>query len=806
MSDEGITNNPPAPDPSPGPADAVGPEAVTQTVDTGLACLVMLAAFLEVPIDGDQIRHQAGKPGEAFTETDLLRVAKDLEFKTRAIDATPSRLEKTPLPAIARNKDGGFFILAKIAGGSGGDNQNAKVLIQDPLAGRPQEMTLDALAEIWDGRLILMTTRKHMGGEARKFDISWFIPAVIKYRRLFSEILLASFFIQVFALVSPLFFMVIIDKVLVHRGLSSLDVLIFALITVSLFEVLLSGLRTYVFSHTTNRIDVELGTKLFQHLVNLPISFFGARRVGETVARVKELENIRNFLTGSAVTLVVDLAFTFIFFWVMFIFAPVLTWIVIGSIPFYVTLSIIVTPVLRRRVEEKFARGAENTAFLTESITGVETLKASAVEPQMQRRWEEQLAGYVQAAFKTSQLSNIAGQGVQGIQKITMALTLFFGAKLVIDGDLTVGQLVAFNMLSGRVSQPILRLAQLWQDFQQMRVSVERLGDILNTKTEAASADSSKARLPAIEGNVTFDDVVFRYRPDGPEILKHVKLDVPAGQVIGIVGPSGSGKSTLTKLVQRLYLPENGRVLIDGTDLAQIDPAWLRRQVGVVLQENYLFNRTVRDNIAIADPAISMDRVMEAAQMAGAHEFVLELQEGYDTMIGERGSTLSGGQRQRIAIARALITNPRILVLDEATSALDYESEQIIQENMRTICADRTVFIIAHRLSTVRDCDRIITIEAGELVEDGNHASLLKTGGRYANLWRAQAAGTPMEFTGEDAAPTAPAKTPVKAEVTRTDDGQIVVRPAAVPPPKPKPTVTVTSVEPAKQNTDEGGA
>ncbi|WP_135075103.1 type I secretion system permease/ATPase [Terasakiella sp. SH-1] len=724
-------------------------------LDTGLLCLVMLSQFFERPAEAEQIRHSMGLQ-KAFEADDLLLAAKGLEFKARMVETGFDRLAKTPLPAIARRPDGRFFVLAKAA--------ENKVLIQCPEAGQPEQLSRDELEEAWDGTLILLTTRAQIAGEQRKFDISWFIPAFMKYRRLFGEVLLASFFLQVFAVISPLFFQVIIDKVLVHRGLTSLDVLIIAMIAVGIFEVLIGGLRTYIFSHTTNRVDVELGARLFQHMMNLPISFFGARRVGETVARVRELDNIRNFITGSGLTLIIDLAFTVVFFAIMFYYAPTLTWIVVGSIPCYITLSIIVTPVLRKRTEEKFQRGAENNAFLTESVSGVETLKALAVEPQMQRRWEEKLAGYVSSSFKTSNLGNIASQATQGIQKLTMALTLYFGAKLVMDGDLTMGQLIAFNMLSGRVSQPILRLAQLWQDFQQMRISVERLGDILNTKQELGGG--SRAALPAIKGDVSFEGVTFRYRPDGPEILKRVSLDFPAGQVVGVVGPSGSGKSTLTKLVQRLYVPESGRVLVDGTDLSMVDPAWLRRQVGVVLQENTLFNRTVRENIALSDPSLPMERIIEAAQLAGAHDFILELAEGYDTQVGERGSTLSGGQRQRIAIARALITNPRILIFDEATSALDYESEHIIQENMRSISKGRTVFVIAHRLSTVRDCDRIITIEAGEVVEDGSHNELLKTGGRYSKLWNHQAAGprgtstpevklNPVPFKGLQAEPQA---------------------------------------------------
>jgi subfamily B ATP-binding cassette protein HlyB/CyaB len=372
-----------------------------------------------------------------------------------------------------------------------------------------------------------------------------------------------------------------------------------------------------------------------------------------------------------------------------------------------------------------------------ESVTGVETLKAMAAEPQMQRRWEEQLAGYVAANFRVLSLNNTASQAVQMINKLVIAATLYFGARLVIGGDLTVGELVAFNMPAARVSTPVLRLAQIWQDFHQARLSIDRLGDILNTMPEP-SFNPGRAALPAIRGQVTFEHATFRYRIDGPEVL-HVSFSVEPGQVVGIVGTSGSGKSTITKLIQRLYVPESGRVLVDGVDLAMVDLTWLRRQIGVVLQENVLFNRSVRENIALADPATAMERVIEAASLAGAHDFILELPEGYDTIVGERGSTLSGGQRQRIAIARALITDPRILILDEATSALDYESERAIQQNMKRISAGRTLFVIAHRLSTVRNANRIITLEHGRIVEDGSHDELIRTNGRYANLHYLQA-------------------------------------------------------------------
>jgi ATP-binding cassette, subfamily B, bacterial HlyB/CyaB len=610
--------------------------------------------------------------------------------------------------------------------------------VQFPLSPRPQVMTRGEFEAMWDGSLVLMARRAGLADLTRRFDITWFLGAINKYRHQLGEVLIASFFLQIFALVSPLFFQVVIDKVLVHRSMSTLDVLIIGLVTISLFEAALGTLRTYLFAHTTNRIDVELGARLFRHLISLPIAYFQARRAGDSVARVRELENIRNFLTSSALTLVVDLVFTVVFLAVMFYYAPFLTWVVLASFPFYVAISAGATPLFRRRLDEKFRRGAENQAFLVETVSGVETLKAMAVEPQMQRRWEEQLAGYVAASFRVLSLGNTASQAVQLVNKLVIAAILYFGAALVIDGSLTVGELVAFNMLAGRVSMPVLRLAQMWQDFHQARLSVARLGDILNSTPEPAY-NPGRAALPGIRGNIAFDHVTFRYRVDGPEVLHDISFGVTPGQVVGVVGASGSGKSTLAKLMQRLYVPESGRVLVDGVDLAMVDPAWLRRQIGVVLQENVLFNRTVRENIALADPAVPMERVIAAAELAGAHEFILEMPEAYDTVIGERGSSLSGGQRQRIAIARALVMDPRILIFDEATSALDYESERVIQQNMRQIASGRTVIIIAHRLSTVRLSDRIITIDRGRVVEDGTHDELVRTDGRYASLHRLQA-------------------------------------------------------------------
>ena len=712
------------------------PELITPTpdpqakppIDTGLACLIMLARFHALAVDPQQVAHEFKESGQFFGVTEILLAAKKLGLIAKKVKPSKERIATTPMPAIALAKDGTFFIVARMEG--------EKILIHDPKVERPEIIDQATFEARWSGEMLLFTSRASLAGELAKFDFSWFVPAVVKYRKLLGEVLLVSFVLQLFALVTPLFFQVVMDKVLVHKGFTTLDVIATAFVAVVIFEVTLTTLRSYVFAHTTSRIDVELGAKLFRHLLNLPLAYFQARRVGDSVARVRELENIRSFLTGNAITLVLDLVFSVVFIAVMFVYSKWLTLIVLLSLPCYFIISLLFTPVLRARLSEKFNRSAENQSFLVETISGIDTVKAMAVEPQWTRKWDNQLAAYVSAGFKTATIGMFANGGITLISKFVTIATLYFGAKLVISGDLSVGQLIAFNMLSGQVTSPVMRLAQLWTDFQQTGISIQRLGDILNTRTELAS---SKTSLPPIRGQIQLDQINFRYRPDAAEVIRNLSLGIAAGEVVGIVGRSGSGKSTLTKLVQRLYLPERGRVLIDGMDISLADASSLRRQIGVVLQENVLFNRSIRDNIALSDPAAPLPLVMQAAQLAGAHEFISELPEGYDTMVGEHGSSLSGGQRQRIAIARALITNPRILIFDEATSALDYESERIIQNNMKAICKGRTVIIIAHRLSAVRDANRIIVMDRGQIVEQGVHAELItRPKGLYAHLYNMQ--------------------------------------------------------------------
>lgn len=699
-------------------------------IDKGLYYLLTIAAYYGIPANAENIIHSMAMEGKAFENNDILRAAKLLKMKARTAKISVDKLHRMTLPAIIISSNG-YLLLLK--------TDSNRFLILDEPGGKTKVVDKIELNENWDGEIILFIPRL-MQNRDIKFGFKWFIPTILKYKRPLIEVLCAALVMQILSLLSPLITQSVIDKVLVHNSLSTLDVLAIGLILIAVFETVLSVARNYIFTHTASKIDVILSCRLFDHLFRLPLRYFETRRVGDTVARVRELENIRRFLTGVPMTTVLDSLFIIVYIIVMFFYSQTLTLISLAAIPILILISVIITPVLKSRLDDKFNCGAESQSYLVEAVTGVQTIKSFAIEPSARKKWEGLLAKYTTASFKTAILSGNAGAVAQFVQKISDLLILWIGARLVIAGNLTVGQLVAFRILSSRVSGPVLRLVQMWQDFQQTSISVKRLGDIFNSKPEP-SMTTSKMRLPAIKGDIRFEKVSFRYNPIGSEVIRNMSFGIRPNTVVGVVGRSGSGKSTISKLIQRLYVPESGKILIDGNDISLADPNWLRTQIGVVLQENFLFNATIRENIALHNPAASMEEIINVAKVAGAHEFILEMSEGYDTTVGEKGTGLSGGQKQRIAIARALLTNPRILIFDEATSALDYESESIIQKNLKEICKGRTVMIIAHRLSTLKDADLIMVVDKGQIAEYGPKEKLIDNKGLYYRLLMQQNAG-----------------------------------------------------------------
>jgi len=699
--------------------------------DVGLLALLVVCQAHDIDMDLDDAAHELGLAGSRAAVDDLVKAARHCGLKSKVISIAPNQLSQIPLPAIVQMKDGAFMVIHEVS--------DSNCLLRDPLDVRPRKMNVADLSEDWSGTVLLFAKIEKDGDAESQFGFGWFYEAALRYKGPLVHALICSFFVQIFALVTPLFFQIIVDKVLVHRSVATLEVVVVSLVILNLFDVMLQYLRSYALYHTASRIDVELGSQVFARLFSLPLSYFETRATGQTVARLKEVETIRTFLTGQAGPAIIDALFTVIFLSVLFFYSVQLAIVVILTLPVYITIAAIIRPQLQLRIKERFNKGAQSSQFMVEAIVGAATLKSSALEPLTQKFWERKLSTYVRSSFQAVMLGSAGQSCIQFVTKLTTAMILYFGALQVFSGDMTVGQLIAFNMLAGQLTGPVIRLSQLWQDIQQMRISIERLGDIFNVAPEDVPGSKTRNVHSTLRGAIEFRNVTFRYSPTTPPILKNVNLSIPAGQLLGIVGESGSGKSTLTKLIQRLYVPETGNVFLDDCDVSDMSPASFRRQIGVVLQDNLLFNRTVHENIALANPGMPRELVRKVANLAGAHEFVTRLPKGYDSIIEERGANLSGGQRQRLAIARALSMNPKILILDEATSALDYDSERIIRGNMRAIAKGRTVVVVAHRLAAIRDCDRIITMKAGEILEDGTHEQLLsRPDGIYAHLWSLQ--------------------------------------------------------------------
>lgn len=673
------------------------------------------------------LREYAIEEGEISKEV-FLRILKNNDYRAKLKPTTIEGIKKYPTPLVFVLNDGSYGLILGI------NYETSKLLAFVPSQNSSKEITFDEFNDLTTGEFIVV---RHKTFNAQiKFGFKWFLNEILRFKQVMAEVLLGSFVVQIFGLITPLFTQVILDKVIVHRSITTLNVLAVAFVVVAVFELILNLLRNYIFLHTANKIDAKLSAKLFKHLFSLPFSYFENRKVGNIIARVRELDSVRDFITNKAVSVIIDTIFCAVFFVMMLIYSVKLAFISLGFIVLIGILYITITPELRERLENKFQMAAQSNSYLVETTTGVQTVKSLAIEGTMQKKWEEYISKYVTSSFNLSNLSNISSNISGALQKLMTISILFFGVKLVIENKLTVGQLIAFQMFSNQLIGPIMRLLNLWNEFQQTLLAVDRLGDILNHPVEI---ESSKAiTLPKVDGNIKFENVSFKYTPGTPLVLKNMSFEIKPNTSIGIVGQSGSGKSTVTKLIQRLYLINEGAIFLDGVDIRHMNPLWLRYNVGVVLQENYLFSGSIKENICMPKPTATMEEIIRVSKIAGADDFISKLPEGYNTVVGERGSTLSGGQRQRVAIARALITNPKILIFDEATSALDYESEHIINTNLNKIKQGRTMIVIAHRLSMVKDCNNIIVLKEGDIIENGNHSSLLKQNGYYKFLCNSQ--------------------------------------------------------------------
>ncbi len=697
-----------------------------------IACLQMLANELNLPYRSDAIEkilRDSIKRGNNPTIQLLGGITSMMGLHSSGARLKPDAANRLPSPAIIAWGDS--FALVK-------DSQPDTLEIVSPKEGIIYIKSEQFAESFSKGFIELLVVEKNEQTPEKKFGIEWLLPSINRYRGVLLQVLLASFVVQLFGLANPLMMQVIIDKVISQRSMDTLQILGIALVVATILGGVLSSLRTFLFAETTNRIDTRLGSEVIDHLLRLPLNYFDRRPVGELGSRVAELEKIRNFLTGQALTTILDAAFSLIYIVVMVIYSWLLTLIALGVVPIQILITIIGTPLIRKQIREIAVENASTQSHLIEVLTGIQTVKAQNVERISRWKWQELYSKYISKSFEKTLTGTALGETSQVLQQLSQLLVLWVGATLVLKGQLSLGQLIAFRIISGYVTQPLLRLSSIWQNIQELRVSFERLADIIDTPEEATESDKEKIPLPSIEGNVEFEEIFFKFQSTQPDVLKNINLKVSSGKFVGIVGQSGSGKSTLMKLLPRLYSPNSGRILIDGYDIDKVELYSLRRQVGIVPQEPLLFAGSVSDNIALTDPDATSDDIINVSKIANAHDFIMQLPDGYSTNVGERGAGLSGGQKQRIAIARTLLSNPKLLIMDEATSALDYETERRVCEGLRSSCKNSTVFFITHRLNTVKNADLIIMLDSGSIAEMGTHDELMNLKGRYFALHRQQ--------------------------------------------------------------------
>ena len=707
-------------------------------VEEPLACLRMLARHFDLPFRRDVLNRilndQLKRSGQGALPLQAVAAICDLlGLRTTGLQPNSADLlTRLPFPALTLI-NGHPLVLWQA--------RQQQLLVGDPVAGQRWMDAAELLDQSPGEQLAVLCLERSASTPKARFGFSWFVPAIQKHRNALLQVVITSFFVQLLGLFNPLLIQQIIDAVISQGNYSSLNVLGTLLVAMALAQALLGSLRTYLFSDTTNRIDISLGATIIHHLLRLPLGYFAKRPVGEVSSRIAELEKIRSFLTGTALTVLLDAVFSVVYIAVMLLYSVPLTFAALGVLPLFVGLTMGVAPIIRRQLRQQAEANARVQSHLVETLSGMETVKGQGMELPSEWRWEQLYGGQIEAGFRNTITSTAAGSANQFLGQVSGLIVIWFGAMLVLEGKMTLGQLIAFRILSGYVTSPLLRLASLWQNFQETALSLERLSDIVDHREEIEIAGENLPPIPPLQGAISYEGVNFRFGSSGPLQLLNVNFEIPAGSFIGIVGSSGSGKSTMLKLLTRLFDPLEGTIRVDGYDIAKVDLYSLRSQVGVVPQDSLLFDGTVQANIALTRPDASFEEITGAAQVACAHDFIQALPGGYSSSVGERGSALSGGQRQRMAIARMVLKRPRLLVLDEATSALDVDTEQQVTRNLAEVYRGSTVLFITHRLGSLRHADRILVMHEGSLVEQGSHSELMKLGGRYATLYRQQEAG-----------------------------------------------------------------
>lgn len=707
---------------------------------TSLQCLALIGRHHGLEVSAERLIHDYSLEHDTPSLRRILRIAKDTGLKAKHVRLTWKQLRKLDqaYPAIARLSNGNYVILVgmrKIQDDEG--NPSEQLAVFDPMADQQGFIYLkqEQFEKSWQGEVILAKRTFSMFDTNQPFSLKWFLPEILKQRTAFVDVAVAALFIHLIALVVPLFFQIVIDKVLVNSAVNTLKVLTVGICIALVFDAVLGFMRSYLLLHATSKIDIRVATRTFAHMLKLPMNFFEHITAGVLTKHMQQTNQIREFLTGNLFLTLLDSTALVIFLPILYLYSSELTLVVLlFSGLLAINIGVLLGP-YRRRLEALYNAEGERQAKLVETIHGIQTVKALSMEPIQRKTWDQSSAVAVAMQFKVGKISITATTISKLLEKLLTVVVVAYGASLVFGKQLSVGELVAFQMISGRVTGPLVQLVSLVHSYQQCALSVRMLGTVMNQDAEAGIGSGLR---PILQGHLEFEDVSFHYAPTLPPALDKVSFEIPAGKVVGIVGRSGSGKTTLTRMMQGMHQPQGGLIRFDKLDMRELDIAHVRHNIGVVLQDNFLFRGTVRENIAMAKPNSSFQEVVYVARMAGAAEFIERMPQSYDTMLEENGSNLSGGQKQRLAIARALLKDPRVLIFDEATSALDPESEAIIQQNLKVIAEGRTVVLVSHRLSTLVGCDAIIVLERGKIDAMGTHRQLLERCKVYQELWTQQ--------------------------------------------------------------------